>query len=90
MSRQFYEEQLAWLTTSGTAVANTTTETILHPAYTVPATYLQDGRSIRLTAMGGYGTTGTPTLTFKVRYGGVSGTILCQSGDIVTDRKSVV
>ena len=79
MSRQFWEEALAWATASGTAVANTTTETILFPNVTIPANYMQDGRCLRLRAFGAYGTTATPTIIFSVRWGGVSGTVLAKS-----------
>src|SRR5690242_2799279 len=84
MSRQFWEETLAWATASGTAIASSTTETILFPNVTIPANFLQDGRALRLTAMGGYGTTSTPTLTFALRWGGVSGTVIAKTGAIVT------
>lgn len=79
MSRQFWSEALSWATASGTAVANTTTETILFPNVTIPANYMQDGRVLRLTAFGSYGTTSTPTLTFSLRWGGVSGTVIAKS-----------
>lgn len=82
MPRQFWSESLAWATADGTAVANTTTETILFPNITIPANFMQDGRTLRLTAYGRYGTTATPTLTFAVRWGGVTGTIISQSGAI--------
>lgn len=84
MSRQYWSEGIAWATASGTAVANTTTETILFPNITIPANFLSDGRVLRLTATGGYGTTATPTLTIALRLGGVSGTILASSGAITT------
>lgn len=76
MSRQFWGETLAWATADGTAVANTTTETIVFPNITIPANYLQDGRVLRLKAFGKLSTTGTPTITFAIRFGGVSGTLL--------------
>src|SRR5689334_23216510 len=84
MSRQFWSEALAWATANGTAVANTTTETILFPNITVPANYMQDGRVLRLKAFGAYGTTATPTLTISIRWGGVSGTVLGKTGAAVT------
>lgn len=84
MSRQFWGETLAWMTASGTAVANTTTETILASNITIPANYLQDGRSFRLVAFGQYSTTATPTMLFGLRYGGVSGTILSKSAAVTT------
>jgi hypothetical protein len=84
MSRQFWAETVSWATASGTAIASSTTETILFPNVTIPANFMQDGRSLRLTAMGSYGTTGTPTLIFAVRWGGVSGTVITKSGAVVT------
>lgn len=79
MSRQYWEETLSWATASGTAVHTTTTETILFPNVTIPANYMQDGRCLKITAFGAYGTTGTPGLVFALRWGGVAGTILCNS-----------
>lgn len=84
MSRQFWAENIAWATASGTAVANTTTETILIPNVTIPANYMQDGRCLRLRAFGAYGTTSTPTLIFSVRWGGVAGTVLAKQAANVT------
>lgn len=77
-------ETLGAATASGTAVANSTTETIVFPNITIPANYLADGRVLRLRVFGGYGTTGTPTLAFGLRLGGVSGTVLAKSGAITT------
>ena len=84
MSRQFWNETLAWATASGTAVANTTSETILFPNVTIPANYLQDGRVLRIKAYGSYGTTGTPTLKFSLRWGGVAGTVIAAQAANVT------
>lgn len=84
MSRQFWSETLAWATAAGTAIASSTTETILFPNVTIPANLLQDGRCLRLRAWGAYGTTATPTLTFALRWGGVAGTVIAKSGAAVT------
>lgn len=84
MSRQFWVELIAWATATATAVANTTTETILVPNVTIPANYLQDGRALRLKLFGSYGTTSTPTLTLAARWGGVSGTVLAKSTTVTT------
>lgn len=84
MSRQFWEEALAWATSAGTAIANSTTETILFPNVTIPANFMQDGRVLKLTASGAYGTTGTPTLKFSIRWGGVAGTVLAAQAANVT------
>lgn len=82
MSRQYWAETVSWATADGVAVANTTTETILFPNITIPANFMQDGRALRITAYGRHSTTATPTLTFRIRWGGVSGTVLCASGAI--------
>lgn len=79
MSRQFWQEVLAWATADGTAVANTTTETIIFPNVTIPANYMADGRVLRLRAFGKLSTTATPTMTWALRWGGVSGTLLATS-----------
>lgn len=71
MSRQFWSEALAWATSNGTAIANTTTETTIFPSVSIPANYLQDGRVLRIKAFGVHGTTATPTLTFRVKFGSV-------------------
>ncbi len=84
MSRQFWSETITWATSSATAVANTTTETVLFPNVTIPANYLQDGRRLRLRGYFAYGTTATPTLTFQLRWGGVAGTVLAKSGALTT------
>lgn len=83
-SRQYWSELINWITSSATAVANSTTETILVPNFVIPAGYLNDGRVLRITVMGSYGTTATPTLTARLRWGGVSGTVLAASGAITT------
>lgn len=80
MSRQSWAELLGAATADGTAIANTTTEAIIFPNITIPANYLQDGRVVRITAYGRHSTTATPTLTFALRLGGVSGTVVAQSG----------
>lgn len=82
MSRQYFEEMLSWETADGSAIANTTTETIIFANKTIPANYMSDGRVLRITAYGRHSTTVTPTLTFALRWGGVAGTILAQSGPI--------
>lgn len=84
MSRQFWSETVAWATAAGTAIASTASETILIPNTTIPANFLQDGRALRITATGAYGTTSTPTLIFRIRWGGVSGTVLATSSTATT------
>jgi hypothetical protein len=84
MSRQYFQECLAWATASGTAVGNTVTETIVFPNIVIPANYFQSGRTLRLRAFGQIGNvvTAVPTVTFRVRWGGVAGTVLCSSGAV--------
>jgi len=79
MSRQGFSEALNWATAAATAIANNATEQLLVPNQTIFANYLADGRVLRWRAMGGYGTTATPTLTFSVRWGGLAGTVLAKS-----------
>lgn len=84
MSKQTWQESIAWATASGAAIASSTTETILFSNVTIPGNYLSDGRVLRLRLYGGYGTTGTPTLAFALRWGGVAGTVLAKSGAVTT------
>lgn len=84
MSRQFWSETLTWATATATAVANTTTETILVPNVTIPANYMQDGRGLHVHGYGSYGTTSTPTIIFSVRWGGVGGTVMAKSSTVTT------
>jgi hypothetical protein len=81
MSRQFWNEALAWVTTAGTPIATSTTETALFAAVTIPANYLADGRVLRLRAFGAYGTTGTPTLILAAKFGSSD---IAKSGAITT------
>lgn len=76
MSRQFWDEALMWVTADATAIHTTTTETLIFTACTLPANYMQDGRVLRMRAFGKLSTTATPTMTWAIRWGGVSGTIL--------------
>jgi hypothetical protein len=86
LSKQFWAETLAWATADGAAVANTTTEAIIFPNITIPANYMADGRVLRETLMGRWSNvvTAVPTLIFATRWGGVTGTLLAQSGAITT------
>lgn len=76
MSRQSWAETLAWMTADATALANTTTEGIIVPNVTIPANYMADGRLLHANVFGKLSTTGTPTITFAVRWGGAAGTLL--------------
>lgn len=83
-SRQYWMELIAWATADGTAVANTTTETIVMPNVTIPANYMNDGRALRIRVAGKYSTLGSGTVShvYKARWGGVSGTVLALTGTV--------
>jgi hypothetical protein len=62
--------------TSTTTVSNTTTETVLH-SFTIPGSDASAGSVYRIAAMGTMDwTTGSPTVTFRVRLGGIAGTVI--------------
>jgi hypothetical protein len=85
MSRQFWAETVAWATASGSSVNSANVETILFPNVTIPANFMQDGRCLRIRAIGQWTTTAsTPTLIFSLRWGGVAGTLLCKTAAITT------
>jgi hypothetical protein len=84
MPRQFWNEAVVWSTSSGTPVANTTSELNIFPDVTIFANYMQDGRALRYRAIGQYSNTGTPTLIFALRWGGSTGTLLCTTGACAT------
>lgn len=85
MSRQFWGETIAVATADGVSINTSVAETVIYGNITLPANYLQDGRALRLRAIGKHSTlgSGTVTLTFRVRSGGVAGVLLCASGAIV-------
>lgn len=85
MSRQYWQESLSWATADGAAVANTTTETIIFPNIVIPANYMQDGRVLNLTAYGRLSSVTAPTIRYRLRWGGVAGTLLWDSGLITTN-----
>jgi len=82
MSRQFWSELIWWATADGASINTTTTETIVFPNIVIPANYMSDGRTLRVTAAGRVSTTGTPTTRFRLRWGGVAGTVIWDSGTI--------
>lgn len=82
MSAQTWVEVVANAGASGAAVANSTAETIIFPDIAIPAGFMMTGnalRTLQLRAIGQYSTTGTPTLIFTLRWGGVAGTLLCKT-----------
>lgn len=84
MSRQFWSETLAWQTVAPASIANTATETVIFPNVTIPANYLQDGRALRVRAIGSYSTQASVALAFGIRWGGVAGTVLCKTTPVTT------
>jgi hypothetical protein len=66
-------------TTSATTVSNTTTETIIG-SMTIPANDLVVGADYRIKVWGVASVTGTPTLSFKGKIGGVAGSQFATSG----------
>lgn len=82
--RQSWLEQFWYAYANGAAITNTTTETILFPLRKIWADLLQDGRKLRITARGKISNVVTTpgNITARLRWGGVSGTILCQSAAI--------
>lgn len=83
MSRQYWSEMIAWAVADGTSINTSTAETLIYPNITVPANYLADGRVLRLRLKGKWSTTtGTVTVVFRLRWGGVAGTLLCATGTI--------
>ncbi|MFE7624617.1 glycosyl hydrolase family 28-related protein [Streptomyces sp. NPDC057509] len=64
-------------------VANSTTETIV-ASWSIPAGDAADFASYRFTAQGVASSTGTPTLTVRVRLGGVSGAVIAAFSAVTT------
>ncbi len=84
MSRQFWQETLVWSTANGTQISNSTSEALVFPNITIPANYMQDGRALEMIAMGKFSNVVTTpgTLTWRLRWGGIAGTVLAQSSAI--------
>jgi hypothetical protein len=84
MSQQTWSETVFVAGAAGTAIASSVTETIIFPNITIPANYVKAERCLRVRACGQHSTTGTPTLIFRIRWGGVSGTLLWLSPTFTT------
>jgi hypothetical protein len=84
---QAFVEPLEATIADGTQISNSTSETIVVPDFNIPAYYMAAGRTLRITAYGvNSNVVTTPgTLTFRVRWGGVAGTVLLASAAIVMD-----
>lgn len=85
MPRQFWAECVSWTTADGTAVTANAVETIVFPDITVQANYMNTERNMVMEAWGRFSTTtGPPTIRWRVRWGGVAGVVLADSGTITT------
>lgn len=84
MSRQFWNEAVEWASASGAAISNSTSEALIMPVISIPANYLKDGRLLRFTLRGKLSNivTSPGTLRFRVRLGGLSGTLVADSGAV--------
>ena len=86
-SLQTWEETLYTTIADGAQVLNTVTETIMVPDYTLPASYMYQGRTLKYTVYFDTSTVITTpgTITMRLRWGGVGGTALCTSGAYAPD-----
>lgn len=84
---QGWEETLESITADGTQISNSTAETIVCPDFNIPAYYMAPGRTIRIWTYGVMSNVVTTpgTLILAVRWGGVAGTMLCQSAALGLD-----
>ncbi len=80
MSLQSWEELINTIIADATAVTGTS-ETIMVPDFTLPANYMYPGRILRARLSGLISNVVTTpgTITFRARWGGVSGTVLVAS-----------
>jgi hypothetical protein len=85
-SMQTWRETLA-MSVADTAITNSAVETILTPDQSIPANYLIPGRCLKWTLFGNssFVITTPGTLTMRLRYGGVAGTVLAASGAYAPD-----
>lgn len=76
-----WQECLEAQIADGTQISNSTSETIVCPDFNIPAYYMAPGRTLRVWAYGVMSNVVTTpgTLTMRLRWGGVSGTVLVAS-----------
>lgn len=76
--RSLFTGPLRVQSVDGTAVANTTTETIVFPNLVLPTEFMLNHRRLKFEAAGKISSTGSPTITFRNRFGatGVGGTLI--------------
>lgn len=81
MARNTWIETLS-VQGAGTAITNTTSELPLFNDVSIPAGYMVPGRILNITMAGKVSSVVTTpgTMTFRVRWGGVGGTLLVTSG----------
>lgn len=84
MSFQTWMETINAVIADATAIANTTTETSIYQQ-TVPAGYFYPGRAMHIKAFGKLSVTGTPTITFVLRWGGAVSGVLLATTEAITN-----
>lgn len=84
MSRQLWAEEI-WSNYGINGVANTSgAEAIMFPDFVAPANFMQNGKRLAIWALFKYSNVVTTpgSITFRLRWGGVAGTILAQTSAI--------
>jgi hypothetical protein len=81
-----WEEMIYNPNASGTAIT-AAAETILVPDFSIPASYMSVGKTLKYTIMGQQSTAITTpgTITFRMRWGGVGGVSLAATGAFAPD-----
>jgi hypothetical protein len=76
-----WEESIYSTVVDGTAITNTTTETIMVPDFTIPGGYMTTGKVLKYLLWGRVSTVVTTpgTITFRLRWGGVAGVAVIAS-----------
>lgn len=84
MPRQAWVETVFASTVAGTSLNTSAAEALIYPDVSFDPSYLQGGRCLRLRVKGKHSTLGSGTVTtvFRVRLGGLAGTLLCASAAI--------
>lgn len=83
MPSQSWMEVMATAQADSTSINTSVTETVIsNCAATVFANTFQNARTMHVVAFGRIGSTGTPTIRFRLRLGGLTGTLLWDSGTI--------
>lgn len=87
MGANNWVETLDSIVADGTQISNSTSETIICPDFSIPAYYMVPGRTLMLDAWGVCSNVITTpgTLIYRVRWGGVAGTVLLASAALGLD-----